>query len=72
MRIFQTFIWDPSDFISVILSSPNDNHVYIWARKHGNKYTQNHLWGDEKSEYSDGVYLSEFYNILYLYTVVYF
>ena len=29
MRIFQTFIWDPFDFISVILSSPNDNLVYL-------------------------------------------
>jgi hypothetical protein len=29
MRIFQTFIWDPSEFISVMLSSSNDNLVYL-------------------------------------------
>ena len=39
---------------------------------HGNKYSQNHLLGDENPEYYDGVALSEFHNILHVYTTVYF
>ena len=72
MRIFRTLIWEPSDFISVILSSSNDNLVYLCQECMVINTSRITSWDEKNGEDSDGIVLSEFHKILHLYSTVYF